>query len=367
MLNELSLVVDSLDRMGTLVSSRHPRINPMGKNRNLFVVSLGENGVPSRIEVLAGETAATLYRVEHGSAGSSFPGFNIPTPLRTLDRNFGSRLIEAIEHLLSLGRDRRASTNELGTAIRELFALSKPREFGRKQESQMQRSCFDLVKELDATLQNSPPELANFMGLLRTILDSKIIQVTYKRNQILKHGAKRLARLLIAQDGEESRQTLLAFQDVLFGGLKPKVRNLRVGDADYWKEKEKQDNSSKQPIYLDLSLPDRRFPRVAHLGTSTLVNAALLKVLPGKVETDTGCGFPTEDAFGEIAALQEKYPVGPKVAELGNIKLFSVNTDEVKALQRYGLKGSQSFPVSSTLVQRMSDALLYVANEENEA
>src|SRR5208283_1623816 len=71
-----------------------------------------------------------------------------------------------------------------------------------------------------------------------------------------------------------------------------------------------------------------------------------------------------EDAFGETAKLQDKFPAGPKVAELGNVKLFSVNTNEVQALQRYGFKGSQSFPVSSALVQKMSDALLYLASED---
>ena len=38
MLNELSQVADSLERLGTVAPSRHPRINPMGKNRELLVV-----------------------------------------------------------------------------------------------------------------------------------------------------------------------------------------------------------------------------------------------------------------------------------------------------------------------------------------
>jgi len=73
MLNELSQVVDSLQRLGTVAPSRHPRINPMGKNRDLLVVSLDADGKPARIEALPGETAANLFRVEHGSQGSSFP------------------------------------------------------------------------------------------------------------------------------------------------------------------------------------------------------------------------------------------------------------------------------------------------------
>jgi hypothetical protein len=48
----------------------------MGKNRDLLVVCVAGDGAPSLVETLKGEIAGTLFRVEHGSAGSSFPGFN---------------------------------------------------------------------------------------------------------------------------------------------------------------------------------------------------------------------------------------------------------------------------------------------------
>src|SRR5208283_4386563 len=114
-----------------------------------------------------------------------------------------------------------------------------------------------------------------------------------------------------------------------------------IGASDYWKEKAKQDKNANQPVYLDLASPDSAFWPVAHSETSVLINAALLKVQAKDVGNEPLQGGSSEDAFGETAALQDKFPVGPKVAELGNLKLFSVNTNEVHALQRYGFKGSQ--------------------------
>ena len=130
MLNELSQVADSLERLVTVAPSRHPRINPMGKNRDLLVVSLDGAGNPSLIEVLPGETAANLFRVEHGSAGSSFPGFNIPTPLRRLDEASPGALKPAVEKLLAVGKNRNSSAAEIKESIHTLFTLSQAQTFG---------------------------------------------------------------------------------------------------------------------------------------------------------------------------------------------------------------------------------------------
>ena len=65
MLNELSQVVESLDRLGVTTKSRHPRINPMGKNKDLLVVCLAPDGNPNRVEVLAGGVAADPQTHRH--------------------------------------------------------------------------------------------------------------------------------------------------------------------------------------------------------------------------------------------------------------------------------------------------------------
>jgi hypothetical protein len=355
MLNELSQVADSLERLGTVAPSRHPRINPMGKNRDLLVVLLNAAGNPSRIEVLPGEIAANLFRVEHGSAGSSFPGFNIPTPLRRLDDALVTELKPAVEKLLALGKNKNSSAVEIAQAVLVLFRLSKPAVFSASQEKQFHRSCSELTSELNERLPCEMAELKNFTTLVETVVKSK---------PTLPAFAESLAGLMASQNAEPDRLMLLLFQEVLFGTLDWKKRATEIGSPDYRNEKAKQDKNANQPIYLDLASPDTVFCRVAHSKTSALVNESLIQT-----ESKVSDGEPeqrnlAEDAFGETAALQDKFPAGPKVAELGNVKLFSVNTNEVQALQRYGFKGSQSFPVSSARVQKMSDALLYLANED---
>jgi len=355
MLNELSQVVDSLERLGTVAPSRHPRINPMGKNRDLLVVLLNAEGKPSHVEVMSGETAANLFRVEHGSPGSSFPGFNIPTPLRRFDDAPLTELTAVVEKLLTLGKNKNSGAAELAEAIGALFNLSKPQPFTATQEKQFQRSCGELVAELDKTLPAEPEELKNFATLIQTVLKSK---------PALPLFVESLAALLVGPNSDFDRRMMLLFQDILFGALDWKKRAAAIGSSDYWEEKAKQDKNANQPVYLDLASPDSGCWRVAHSETSVLLNAAMFQGQPNNDVSAADKSISAEDAFGDFAALQDKFPGGPKVAELGNVKLFSVNTNEVQALQRYGFKGSQSFPVSSARVQKMSDALLFLASEE---
>jgi hypothetical protein len=356
MLNELSQVADSLERLGTVAPSRHPRINPMGKNRDLLVVSLDGAGSPSRIEDLPGETSANLFRVEHGFAGSSFPGFNIPTPLRRLNEAATGALKPAVERLLALGKNKNSSAAEIKKSIHALFTLSKAQTFGGGQERQFQRSCSELVSELAELLPRKLVGLKNFTTLVETLVKSK---------PTLPSFAESLAGLMVDQNAEFDRRQLLLFQEVLFGTLDWKKRIPEIATPDYWKEKAKQDKkNANQPIYLDLASPDTAFCRVAHSDTSALINKALIQKQSNAAAGEPKQGDLAEDAFGETAELQDKFPPGPKVAELGNLKLFSVNTNEVQALKRYGFKGSQSFPVSSARVQKMSDALLYLASED---
>jgi hypothetical protein len=356
MLNELSQVVESLDRLGVAAPPRHPRINPMGKNRDLLVVCLASDGKATRVEVLAGDVATNLHRVEHGSAGSSFPGFNVPTPLRCLHEAPEDKLRPVVEHLLTVNNKKDASAHDLSVAVAALFSVSKARDFAASQQKQFQRSCSELVDELREKMAGAPAGLANFLTLLALIAESK---------PALDSFASSLAELLAAGGPDGSRGQLLLFQDVLFGALDWKKRLAPIASPDYWKGKAKQDKNTNQPIYLDLANPDARFKRVAHRETSAMINDTLVTV-----DTSAGAAAPDggstgTDAFtGRAAPLQEKFPVGPKLAELGNLKLFSVNTNEIQALRRYKLEGSQSFPVAAALVQKMSDALLQLASEE---
>ncbi len=326
----------------------------MGKNKDLLVVCVTKDGTPSQIEVLKGEVAASLFRVEHGSAGSSFPGFNIPTPLRRLDNAETQKLAPAVENLLALGKNKNTTNTALATAIGQLFDLSAPRAVTGSQEKQFQRSCSELVMELRGKLSDAPVESKNFLTLLEVVDTVK---------PTIKTFTDAVAVLLAKRISEADRSTLLLFQSILFGALDWKKRTANIGGPDYWKAKAKQDKNANQPVYLDLAEPDLSFKCVAHCETSALVNKMLLQA-DNAAPAATDGNSPGVDAFsGQPTELQDKFP-SPKIAELGNLKLFSVNTNEVRALLRYGLEGAKAFPVSVALAQKMNDALLHLASEE---
>jgi hypothetical protein len=318
MLNELSQVVEAIERFGATPQSRHPQINPMGKNRDLLVVCVAADGTPSRVEALKGEIAETLFRVEHGSAGSSFPGFNLPTPLRRLDEVPAEKLSPAVEDLLALAKNKGTANAALAEAINQLFELSAPRAFTQNQEKQFQRSCLELVTKLQRTLSEAPAGLKNFLTLLAIIEAAK---------PVLTDFCSSLAQSLTRRGSENDRSTLLVFQDVLFGVLDWEKRRPAIGTPDYFEEKIKKDKNANQPVYLDLAEGDWSFKRVAHRETSTLINEALLRADDAIIGGDTDEGEPGVDAYsGQRAKLQDKFP-SPKIAKLGNLKLFSVNTN----------------------------------------
>lgn len=354
MLNELSQVVEALERLGSTTQSRHPRINPMGKNKQLLVVCVAKDGTPSRFEVLEGEKAATLFRVEHGSAGSSFPGFNLPVPFRRLHEVQTEKLTPVVESLLTLGKNKNTANAALAEAISQLFELSAPRVFTPSQDKQFQRSCLELVPDLLGKLSTPLASPQNFLSLLAIIDTAKPVLANFTNS---------LAELLAERGTENDRSTLLLLQDTLFGVLDWKKRSAKIGTPDYWKEKAKHDKNANQPVYLDLAEPDSSFKRVAHSETSRLMNEALLKADSSVAEAENESALGVDAYTGEAVELQDKFP-SPKIAELGNLKLFSVNTDEVRALRRYRLEGAKAFPVSAALAQKMNDALLYLASEE---
>lgn len=356
MLNELSQVVAALDSVGVVGTSRHQHIQPMGKNDDVLIVSVGEGAVPELVEVIRAEVAQNLLKFAPANNGPSFPGLNLPTPLRTLDAVPAEELTPAIENLLALGKNKSASAAALNDAIARLYKLSAPRAFADSQINQFQRSCGEMVTHLREKLSTAPLGLVNFQRLLAHVDAAK---------PTLSAFAESLAEKLVKSGSEHDRYALLLYQQVLFGVLDWKKRTAQFGTPDYWKEKAKQDKQPKyarQPIYFDLASLDSG-SRIARPDTGELVNQALLKADAALPQGQNEGGRFGIDAYsGDSVELQDKFP-SPKVAELGPVKLFSVNTKEVQALHRYGLGGSDAFPVSSALVQRMNDALLYLADD----
>jgi hypothetical protein len=351
MLNELAQVVTALERLGTPTGSRHPRINPMGKNRELLIVCLSDGGTPASFTVVPGETSATLVRVEHGSAGSSFPGFNLPTPLRTPQGADPQQLKPAIGALLIERKNTKGSVTILAKAAGGVLKLSAPRSFTANQEKQFARSVGELVAELQPMIQTAGPELENLRQLLKLMAKTEITLALFSDALVQK----------LATENPNDRATALLIQDMLFGALDWKKQTAEVGAAAYWEQKAKQDKNAHQPVYLDVVQQDHRFKPVAHPETSRRLNDALLAAHVSTVtEEPSSAGV---DAYsGEAVPLQEKY-AGKTVAHIANFILFSVNTTEVHALRRYGLEGSGLFAASAALAQKMSDALLYLASD----
>ncbi len=325
----------------------------MGKNRELLVVRLDDKGKPFDVEFIVGDKAATLFRVEHGSAGSSFPGFNLPTPLLNLMLTPPGRLKSGLEQLSAIRRKSSSPTSQILDSIKKLVKSAKSREFTARQCRQFERSVVDLVQELQPLFTQAPADLANFTCLLKVVSRAKLT---------LPKFCEDVTEALLHATATADRGTLMLTQGALFGVLDWKKRAAEFGSAGYWIEKAKQDKNANQPIYLDLASPSHRYKPVAHPQTSEAINAALVRAVNAMPATSREHDGAV-DAFGKPGQLQDKFPA-PKIAELGNLKLYSMNTNEVQALLRYKLKGSEQFPASAESAQRMNNALLYLADEK---
>lgn len=354
MLNELFQVSQSLERVGIDSPSRDSRISPMGKNRELLIVRLDAASEPSDVEFVSGEVAAKLFRVEHGSAGSSFPGFNLPKPLLVFAQP-SIELKPILYRLCELQGESESSTEEIYGGFTELAKFSHPRRFTPSQCKQFKRSVVELVQELRVMFNMAEPELDNVKRLL---------DIVGRTEPSLDQFSQHLTNSLLCMARTADRKSLFLIQGVLFGILDWKKRNVEFASVEYWEEKAKQDksdNNAKQPVYLDVADIDQNHKAVAHQETSKAINEILVQ--QSKVQDQTAqSGI---DAFGSRGSLQDKFPA-PKIAKLGDVKLFSVNTNEVSALSRYGLKGSKQFPASTQIVQKMSNVLLYLGDEGRE-
>ncbi len=351
MLNELYQVSQAMERVGITPPPRHPRISPMGKNRELLVLRLNDKAEPADVEFVSGEVGGGLFRVEHGSSGCSFPGFNIPTPLLDLTQTYTDEVTSVLEQLFFVLRQKsNPPTEQIHHILTELAGLSKPRKLTDMQRSQFRRSVVDLVEELGDKFANTEPELANFKRILNIVGCAELDLDQFSQN---------LTDTLLYTARTADHETLSLIQGALFGMLDWRRHTIDFGSDDYWGEKAKKDKNANQPVYLDVANMDHNHKPVAHQDTSQAIN----KILVQQSEAEDQTTQNDVDAFGSRGSLQDKYPA-PKIAELGDVKLFSVNTIEISALNRYGLKGSDQFQTTTRITQRMNDSLLYLADEK---
>jgi hypothetical protein len=359
MLNELAQVVTALERVGVVTASRHPRMKPMSKNRELLIVRIDETGLPADLEFIPKGKAAALLRVEHGSAGSSFPGFNLPTPLLNLGSMPVAKLQPTLEQMCALWKKSGSPPAQILECIKQVAEFSRPRQFTPDQCRKFKMSVVDLVQELCPVFAQAPPELTNFTRLLRLVSEAK---------PALPQFSQSLSDALLRFAPTADRETMLLIQQALFGVLDWKKRAVGFDSDQYWKDKAEQDENANQPLCLDLASPDHRFKPVVHPATSELVNqqafsAGLKSGRKGRSNAKRAEADVQADAFsGTPCELADVFPE-PTIAQLGPFKLFSAHKQN-PCLSRYGRIENTLFPVSTALVQRMSDALRHLAKDQ---
>jgi hypothetical protein len=329
MLNELQQVVTALQGRGVTIEEQHPSLTPMGKNDPLLVVELDKTGSPTHLSIEQAKIAGKLLRVCHGSQGSSFPGFNIPTPLRVFSRTKPDKLKDRFKEL----RRQRRDAAWVSRFIRKLLARSKPTSFKSAQSKQFERSTRELVGWLQADCATGGQELTNFIRLLQSVSDASPELTTF---------AAEIARLLAASGAEASAEQRWLMAEWLF-------------------------TTRKLPAYLQCHEEDLNHPRVVDIRMGRLLNQQLLAVGAKPFDSNSRGGASAttaHDAYtGMPCEIPDTFP-DPKVALLGNVRLFSNNTSEAACFFRYGLGGSDTFKVSKEAAQRMAGALLQLASDD---
>jgi hypothetical protein len=336
MLNELYLAATALERCGVKPIELHPHLEPMGKNARVLHVLLGADGQPKRFAILSTKVAGTLMRIPGGSDGSSFPGFNLPKPLLC----FRKTPVEKIKRRIKALQRRPPSILWIKRFTQKLLARSTPCEFKGL------RSISKIVGWLEADLQSAGDELTNLKLLVEAASKNPFEALDF---------SKRLSRQLAMSISDFSPAEALLVAEWLF-------------------------TDTTLPVYLDLAdLASGTFS-VADSRTSRALNDFFLetdpaaydsqtrgKITPAKQKKKIAVPEPpaaVRDAYtGNECSLPPKFPE-PKLAEIGNTKLFSNNTAEAKCFFRYGLGDTRTFVVSPETVHRLSAAIFTLAGDD---
>jgi hypothetical protein len=302
----------------------------MGKNAPMLVVELGKDGTPSKFTIEQGEVAGKLLRICHSSQGASFPGFNLPTPVRVLKRTDPDKLRERFSVL----RRRRRNSTWIARFVTRLFEKSQPAEFTKAQSKQFQRSLRELVGWLRDDFRSASQQLANFTLLLRVVGDADLQLGPF---------ADQVAHLLTAPDNGANAEEKWLMAEWLF-------------------------TKGRLPVYLQCADEDPNYYPVADVRMSRLLNCHLVaigaKPFDPKSRGGRALSASARDAYtGQNCEIPDSFP-SPKLALLGNVRLFSNNADEAGCFFRYRLGGSQTFKVSKDMAQRMAGALLQLASDD---
>ena len=334
----------------------HSAIEPMGKSQ-LLLIELDARANPQGVKVLPREVAGALMRVAHGSAGSSFPGFNLPMPLRVLPKTTD---INKLRRFVEVQRRTDASGADFAPVVTGLFDETSRAVFTDSQSDQFRRSVRELVGWLKTDFAGSGLELENFR-LLLDIVDKAKLE--------LSDFAEALANCICRVQTGLSRDELVFLGELIFGKTHlPKCKDA-LGSEAYWRTKALADRKWPQPVFLDLAGGNTHALPVADPRTGRRLNQYLLSLKPPPYDKSRvaavapACRIKSgqqkppsaRDAYtGQDCTISDKFPE-PKLALLGNTKLFSNNTAEAGCFYRYGLGEGETFKMAADLAERSEE------------
>jgi len=375
MLNELSQVVAALDRAGVSFGTPHPALVKMGKD-SAIQISLDATGEVARVSFIPGELAKHLSRIRHSSEGSAFPGFNLPTPWRTFNESWSTDAKDAVTALADLIKKKSSNAQDILLSLQTVLPFTNLRQFDDRKAAQFEKSVRQLVGWLLQDLANAPEEFQSFVELLNRCA---------KRQWTLAAFTEAIPPLMFAAS-DLSRDNAVTIVEALIGSITFTKVKKPVASPDWLKAKHDADfpteGGPRIPVYLNLidsnhsgshvrpqfwasmnQLLNERQPSAykAQARKVSIDPAKATKRKPTNVIDDTNY----HDAFtGNPCSIPDTFPT-PKLAKLGNVRLFSNNSGEAKCLARYGLGSSETFPMDVDLAQRMAGALEYLGSEEN--
>jgi hypothetical protein len=266
-LNELYQVVSALEKRQVPLVVLHSALEPMGK-RKLLLIEVGAQAAPQRLRVVSTLGAGKLMRVAHDSEGSSFPGFNLPLPLRHIPRKVE---LTSLEPLIEAQRSKAASGSNLAKAAVALFPLTTTAVFTNPQAAQFRRSVQELAEWLRADFSASGLQLENFRILLDVVAEAKLELAIF---------AERLATCICQAHDGFSREEWILFSEILFGHTHlPKCKD-PLGSIGYWRAKETADDKWQIPVFLDLAEQNMQVLPIADPRTGRQMNDYLLTLKP---------------------------------------------------------------------------------------
>ena len=332
MLNELSLLSESLELAGVKLRSWHQHFKECPQRGKAFFVELDAQGRVAKVSPITDPKIRAGLRKYEKAAGYSFPSFNVPPLLQFLNNEEKER---AAKFRKALGSKKPPDVSVRAEELAHLLSVStscwiRPDKSARSKDAMDKlNDCLSSVPQyLTAILDECTDESRSFVELLRRAQQTSGAVLHKQLKEISIHGTK-------------SKQPEAAeWMDVLFF------------------------HSGKTPknIAITLELVDQsqfeyssNHPNVLAWVNSRLQDAESAE--EGKQEHAVSL-----DAFGvQGGGMGDRFPE-IKIPVLGNVKLRAMN-NESPCQRRYGLADAESFHVSSAPRQKMKSALEWITED----